>query len=145
MAPGIAVFERLADARRARTRLVEAGVDPDQLAVVARHLPSPLQRNETIDGSALGEAMGTGVELGVVAAIPIIGPILAMGPLERIATNTQQRLKDAFQDFGCAPDESGEAEAAVQAGKTVLVFTGDHGAFAETVRALGGSLFDRPR
>lgn len=143
MAPRIAVFDRLSDARRMRSRLLEAGMDRDRVALIARRLPAELQREQTIDGGALGEAMETGVELGVVAAIPIIGPILAMGPLERIATATQQRLKDAFEDFGCAPEDSAEAERAVHDGKALLLIRADEDALSETVAAAGGRLLGR--
>ena len=44
--------------------------------------------------------MGTGMELGVLAAIPVVGPLLASGPLDQAADKTQAHLSPAFANFG---------------------------------------------
>lgn len=96
----IAEFETLDRAQTARQQLLKAGYAEASVRVPDPSFPSQTATAESprVDGSAIGSALGTGIELGMIAAIPFVGPLLALGPLEHAAEKSQDRLAPAFTD-----------------------------------------------
>lgn len=91
-------FQTRAAADKARQKLLQDGYEPN--ALVIHDDVSESSRNDTLDSSAVASAMGKGMELGALAAIPVVGPLLASGPLDQAADETQAHLSPAFANFG---------------------------------------------
>ncbi len=106
----VGVFTDARAAEMARTQLIKEGYPASVIEI--HHETDPTDEStpasdasdgDNLDGSAVGLAMGTGLELGALAAIPILGPLLASGPLQNAAQQSQHHLEHAFEDFGREP------------------------------------------
>jgi hypothetical protein len=87
----IGVFDNSSQAHAAVERMINAGIDRDQISLVSRDADHDRNRDETTEHtSGAGKGAGIGAALGGVGgliagiaglAIPGIGPILAAGPI----------------------------------------------------------------
>ena len=123
MAVFAVLFNTPEAAQHARQRLRGAGFDAATLHVVDRSVEAAreLPGNTDIDGSALGSTWATGVELGALAAIPILGPILAAKRLGHLANQTDADFDTAFADYGRLSEGAERVLRAVTAGKAALL------------------------
>lgn len=95
----VCAFDRMEDAREAIRDLQDAGISRDQISLVARGQQddrsemeklSITPREDTTDGTSIGENVAAGTAIGGLGglliglsalAIPGIGPVVAAGPL----------------------------------------------------------------
>ncbi len=124
-------------ARHARQRLRTAGFDAATLHVIDRGIEAAreLPGNTDLDGRAMGSTLGTGIELGVLAAIPILGPLWAAKRLGPLANQTDADFDTAFADYGKLSERAEGVLRAVTAGKAALLV--EHADRARLAAALG--------
>ncbi len=129
----VGFFENVDTAETARAQLIKEGT-PASAIETHHHIDasSESEGSDYIDGSAVGSAIGTGIELGALAAIPIVGPWLASGPLQKSAQQTDQDLEHAFEDFGRKPSTQ----------PCLRVTTANPDQIRDRLRALGATLED---
>lgn len=84
----VGLFDRYSDAQAVANDLAAAGVDRNNISVVANNTTGEYTEHVETDGAGVGATTGTvvGGTLGVLAglgaiAIPGIGPVIAAGPL----------------------------------------------------------------
>jgi hypothetical protein len=129
----VGVFDSRADAEAAVDDLVDSGVSSRQISVVARDVDGKriAERSDSgAGGAAVGAATGAGVaglvSLGIsYGVIPVIGPILAVGPLAAALISaaggaTVAGLAGALIDAGVPEDEAKYYESEVGAGRFVV-------------------------
>jgi hypothetical protein len=129
----VGVFNTRADAEAAVDDLVDAGFPGSQIGVVARNADGTVetQRQDGVaDGALAGAATGAGVaglvSLGIsYGVIPVIGPILAVGPLAAALISAAggaavAGLAGAFMDAGVPEEEAKYYETEVGRGRFVV-------------------------
>lgn len=129
----IGVFKSRAEADRAVDELVRSGYKRDQIGVVARNADgkaASVDDGNAGEGAVIGAATGAGVaglvSLGVsFGVIPVIGPILAVGPLAAAlisagAGAAAAGLAGALIGWGVPEDEAAYYESEVTAGRYVV-------------------------
>ncbi len=84
----VGLFHSRSDAEKAVMELKRAGFRDDHVSLVGKHVEGEVREDDTMagTGAATGAAVGAGtaalVSLGMsFGVIPVIGPILAVGPL----------------------------------------------------------------
>jgi hypothetical protein len=149
----LGAFETRRMAERAVDDLLAAGFHADQLSVLGRHgeLTDLTPENETADktiaGAGIGAAIGGfgSLALGVVvAAIPGIGPVLALGPLSvalsaALGGGLVGGLVGFFAAHGIPERDASVYAERVRAGAYVVAVHTDDGLRAETVLAQTGA------
>jgi hypothetical protein len=129
----IGVFKTRAEADRAVDELVRSGYTRDQIGVVARNADgkaAAVDEGNAGEGAAIGAATGAGVaglvSLGIsFGVIPVIGPVLAVGPLAAAlisagAGAAAAGLAGALIGWGVPEDEAAYYESEVTAGRYVV-------------------------
>jgi len=133
----IGVFDSRADAEAAVDDLIDAGFKSNQISVVARNADGVVEteRSDSVaDGAMAGAATGAGVaglvSLGIsFGVIPVIGPILAVGPLAAALISAAggaavAGLAGALIDAGVPEEEAKYYESEVGAGRFVVSVSG---------------------
>jgi hypothetical protein len=155
------VFQTRADADRAMERLRAAGYDESGIGVIARNdrsLDSQVEDNVT-DGMASGAAIGAATAAGTLALgslavsfgiIPVIGPVLAVGPLAAalisgtggaLAGAATGGLIGALVSWGMSEDEAKFYESEVRAGRYLVTVECGQGDDARSIlQAAGGRI-----
>jgi len=129
----VGVFDSRADAEAAVDDLIDAGIKSNQISVVARNADGEVEteRSDSVaDGALAGAATGAGVaglvSLGVsFGVIPVIGPILAVGPLAAALISAAggaavAGLAGALIDAGVPEEEAKYYEFEVGEGRFVV-------------------------
>lgn len=154
----VGVFETRAAAERAVADLRAAGYRDDQISIIARdergntvHTDAT-GHNNAADGAALGVATGAGVAaLGSLAVsfgvIPVIGPILAAGPIAAAVLSGATGaavggIAGALIGSGIPEEDARFYEEEVKAGRYVVSVHGDRAADASAVYTRHGG-YDR--
>ena len=136
----VGVFETRAAAEKAVADLRAAGYQDDQIGLVAKNAEGETVRTDGAgsthagEGAMIGVATGAGVaglvSLGVsFGVIPVIGPILAMGPLaaalvSAVGGAAAAGLAGALIGWGIPEDEAKFYEGEVNAGRYLVTVTG---------------------
>ena len=136
----VGVFNSRADADRAVDDLVRAGYSRDQIGVVAKDsrgnvTSKTADEGEAGEGAAIGAAAGAAtaglVSLGVsFGVIPVIGPILAVGPwaaalISAAGGAAAAGIAGALIGWGVPEDEANYYEGEVKSGKYVVTVNDD--------------------
>ena len=135
----IGTFDNSSQAQAAVERLINAGIDRDQISLVTRDYDHDKNADETREhASGAGKGAGIGAALGGVGgliaglaglAIPGIGPILAAGPIAAALGGAlggaglgaaAGGLIGALTDMGVPEEEAREYENQVRQGKTLV-------------------------
>jgi hypothetical protein len=140
-----AVFENSEDAESARRHLIQGGVDGSRISIIRQEDLAGRQEqsntNTPIDSGAIGSAIVTGMELGTVAAIPFIGPLLAYGPLNRVASQTGEDLQDDFSETR-NPFQKRWQRAVADGKIALLVETSDLTGLRDQLQQLHATIYD---
>jgi len=133
----VGVFHSRADAEAAVDDLIDAGFSGNQISVVAKNADGTTTTTKGDDGAGgavAGAAAGAGVaglvSLGIsYGVIPVIGPILAVGPLAAALISAAggavaAGLVGALVDAGIPEEEAKYYESEVGAGRYVVTLTG---------------------
>jgi hypothetical protein len=144
----VGVFDSRADAEAAVDDLIDAGISSNQISVIARNEDGTVEaeRSDSVtDGAMAGAAAGAGVaglvSLGIsYGVIPVIGPILAVGPLAAALISAAggaavAGLAGALIDAGIPEEEAKYYESEVGEGRFVVAVNGAQDS-AETWRIL---------
>ena len=121
----VGVFNERADADRAVDDLVRNGYRRDQIGVIARGDESS-HGTTTMIGAATGAGVAGLVSLGMsFGVIPVIGPIMAVGPLAAALISAAggavaAGLVGALMDWGVSEEEAEFYEKEVKAGRFVV-------------------------
>lgn len=132
----VGIFESRARADEAMNRLRNAGFPDVDVSMVA-HLPensttaTPLTKEEgaeigAITGAAAGGAGGAALGVSIlIGAIPVVGPVLAIGALGTILINAvggaaALSLAGALTGWGLSGAEAEFCESAVKAGQFLV-------------------------
>ena len=133
--PPVGVFETRAAADRAVSDLRAAGYRDDQIGVVAKDDRGKTVRTDgagdnAAEGAAIGAATGAGaLALGSLAVtfgvIPVVGPLLAVGPLAAAlisagAGAAAGGIAGALIGWGIPEEDARYYEGAVNAGRYVV-------------------------
>jgi len=140
----IGVFENSSQAHAAVERMINAGIDRDQISVVTRDSDHDKIRNDSAElTSGAGKGAGIGAALGGVGgliagiaglAIPGIGPILAAGPIAAALGGAlggaglgaaAGGIIGALTDMGVPEDEARHYEDQVRQGKSLVTVRAD--------------------
>lgn len=154
----VGVFHSRDAAERAVADLRAAGYRDDQIGLVARDTRGNVVRTDgagdnAAEGAAIGAAAGAGaLALGSLAisfgVIPVIGPVLAVGPLAAAlisagAGAAAGGVAGALIGWGVPEDDAKFYEGEVKAGRYVVtVDAGDRSADARAVYTRHGG-YDR--
>ena len=147
----IGIFDNASQAHAAVERMINAGIDRDQISLVTRDSTQEMTHEETEErtsgagkGAGIGAAVGGigGLIAGIAGlAIPGIGPILAAGPIAAALGGAlggaglgaaAGGLIGALTDMGVPEEQAREYEDHVRQGKTLV-----------TVRAISDNEADR--
>lgn len=147
----VGVFQTRAAAERAVADLRAAGYTDDQIGVLAKNAEGKTVRTDgsgaadstnAAEGAAVGAAAGAGaLALGSLAVsfgvIPVIGPILAVGPLAAAlisgaAGAAAGGITGALIGWGIPEEDAKYYESEVTAGRYIVTVTGDRHAAATT-------------
>jgi len=154
----VGVFESRAAAEKAVAELRTQGYQDDQIGLVARNAEGKTVKTDghgdtmAEEGAVAGAAVGAGaMALGSLAVslgvIPVIGPILAVGPLAAAlisgaAGAAAGGLTGALVGWGIPEEDAAYYESEVQAGRYLVTVTGEkHTAASAHFSRLGG--YDR--
>ena len=136
----VGVFETRAAADRAVSDLRAAGYRDDQIGVVAKDDRGKTVRTDgagdnAAEGAAIGAATGAGaLALGSLAVtfgvIPVVGPLLAVGPLAAAlisagAGAAAGGIAGALIGWGIPEEDAKYYESEVKAGRYVVTVTHD--------------------
>jgi len=137
------VFETRAAAERMVAELRAAGYRDDQIGIVARDERGNTVRTDgagdnAAEGAAIGAAAGAGaMALGSLAVsfgvIPVIGPILAVGPIAAALISAAGGaaaggIAGALIGWGIPEEDAKFYEGEVKAGRYVVTVTGERAA-----------------
>jgi hypothetical protein len=152
----VGVFENRSDAERAVSDLRAAGYRDDQISLIARDVRGSVVRETEDDNAAEGAAIGAVAGAGAMAlgslavsfgVIPVIGPILAVGPIAAALISAAGGaaaggVAGALIGWGIPDEDARYYEDEVKAGRYVVTVHGDRSADARvTFNRYGG--YDR--
>jgi len=144
----VGVFGTRAEAEAAVRDLKAAGFDDDHIGLIGRRADGTVTREDgdthAGEGAAIGAAAGAGaLALGSLAVsfgvIPVIGPVLAMGPLAAALVSAAAGaaaggVAGALIGWGVPEDDAGYYEDELKAGRfLVTVHAGDRAVEAWTI------------
>jgi uncharacterized protein (TIGR02271 family) len=154
----VGVFESRAAAERMVAELRAAGYRDDQIGVVAKDERGNAMRTDGAgdshagEGAAIGAAAGAGAlalgSLGMsFGVIPVIGPILAVGPIAAALISAAGGaaaggIAGALIGWGIPEEDARYYEGEVKAGRYVVTVTGDRPAEARALFTRHGG-YDR--
>ena len=138
----VAVFNTRDDANRAVEDLQRAGFSRDQIGVVAQDADGKIRTQtkegegtRAAEGAAIGAATGAGVgalvSLGMsFGVIPVIGPILAIGPLATALLAAAEGaaafgLAGALIGWGIPEEDAAYYESELKAGRYLVTLHGN--------------------
>ncbi|HET6573515.1 MAG TPA: YsnF/AvaK domain-containing protein [Fimbriiglobus sp.] len=137
----VAVFETRQGAEQAMTELRKSGFTNEQIGMVARNADGRTVRTEGDDetyadegavaGAVAGAGVGALVGIGVLSgAIPVIGPVLAIGALGTVLLNAVGGavivgIAGALIGWGIPEDEAEYYESEVKAGRFLVTVEAD--------------------
>jgi len=129
----VGVFDSRARAEAAVDDLIAAGFSSSQISVIARSEDGKVETKRSdgaVDGAMTGAAAGAGVaglvSLGIsYGVIPVVGPILAIGPLAAALISAAggaavAGLTGALMDAGVPEEEAKYYESEVGQGRFVV-------------------------
>jgi len=141
----IGIFDNSSQAHVAVERMINAGIDRDQISLVTRDSDHDKIRNDSTEHtSGAGKGAGIGAALGGVGgliaglaglAIPGIGPILAAGPIAAALGGAlggaglgaaAGGIIGALTDMGVPEDEARHYEEQVRQGKILVTVRADN-------------------
>jgi uncharacterized protein (TIGR02271 family) len=140
----IGMFENFSDAQRAVERMINAGIDRDQISIIGRDSERDRERITPEHTSGAGKGAGIGAAVGGIGgliagiaglAIPGIGPILAAGPLAAAIGGAlggaglgaaAGGLIGALTDMGVPEHEARHYEDEVRQGKILVTVRADN-------------------
>lgn len=157
------VFRTREDAERAAQRLRDAGYDASGISIIGRHdrdakLNEQVEEN-VAEGAATGAAVGAMTGAGALALgslavsfgmIPVIGPVLAVGPLAAalisgtsgaLAGAATGGLVGAMTGYGVSEDEAKFYESEVKAGRYLVTVECGQGDDARNILRTSGGTF----
>ena len=153
----VGVFETRAAAERAVADLRAAGYRDDQISLIARDTRGNTVRTDgagdnAAEGAAVGAAAGAGaLALGSLAVsfgvIPVIGPILAVGPIAAALISAAGgaaagSVAGALIGWGIPDEDARYYEDEVKAGRYVVTVHGDRSVDARSTFSRHGG-YDR--
>ena len=143
----IGVFQDAGKAQEAVRALRKAGYDDAHIGVVSRHNEGGDKDSKVATGAAVGAGTVGGVaalwSLGIsFGVLPVIGPILAAGPLAAALISgaggaAAGGLVGAFAGYGLSDEDARYYEGELNAGRTLVTLHSEHRA-AEAWRILEG-------
>jgi stress response protein YsnF len=141
----IGLFDNSSQAQQAIERMINAGIDRDQISLVTRDSDHDKRRDATTEHtSGAGKGAGIGAALGGVGgliagiaglAIPGIGPIIAAGPIAAAIGGAlggaglgaaAGGLIGALTDMGIPEEEARDYEDQVRQGKILVTVRADN-------------------
>lgn len=146
----IGLFDNSAQAQQAIERMINDGIDRDQISLVTRDSDSDRDRDATTERtSGAGKGAGIGAALGGIGgliagiaglAIPGIGPIIAAGPIAAAIGGAlggaglgaaAGGLIGALTDMGVPEEEARHYEDQVRQGKVLVTVRAENDAEAD--------------
>jgi hypothetical protein len=140
----VGVFKTKAEAERAVADLRAAGYRDDQIGLVGKNAAGKTVRTDGAgathagEGAAIGAAAGAATAAGVGAAmmfgvIPVIGPVLALGPLAVTLLNAAGgaaagTIAGALVGWGVPDEDAKYYEGEVAAGRYLVTVDAGDGA-----------------
>jgi uncharacterized protein (TIGR02271 family) len=141
----IGVFDNSSQAQAAVERMINAGIDRDQISLVSRDAEHDKNRDETTEHtSGAGKGAGIGAALGGIGgliagiaglAIPGVGPIIAAGPIAAAIGGmlggaglgaAAGGLIGALTDMGVPEEDARHYEDQVRQGKSLVTVRADN-------------------